>query len=97
MIVKKFSLLIPIIILTILNGCNHNPETESDQTSETDTLIVVTQHQFDANGMVLGSIEKKLFEERLSANALVIPLSDGYARVSSPIGGVVKNINIKNG
>lgn len=77
----------------ILSSCNDKQETIEEESN----LIEITNQQFITDSMQLGKTETRLFENTIKCNGIIETLPNGMAKVSAPIPGVVKNINISNG
>jgi len=66
--------------------------TTQDQ-NESDSLITITQAQFDAMGMALGVPQQVTFRETVKVNGKVVASVNGQAQITSRVSGTVKSIH----
>jgi cobalt-zinc-cadmium efflux system membrane fusion protein len=59
--------------------------------------IEISNQQFTINGMQLGKVEKRVFENVVKSNGIIIPLPNGSAKVNAPINGLIIRVNCNNG
>ena len=90
----KISQIIKILLIAgLLTACSGN-QADNEVTSN---LLEITKDQFQFNQMELGAVEIHTFESVVKCKGLIIPLKEGLAQVSAPVGGIVKNIYQSNG
>ncbi|MCW3785380.1 efflux RND transporter periplasmic adaptor subunit [Plebeiibacterium sediminum] len=82
------------IIFLVMSSCS--TKTSVDENSDTD-LIEITKDQFQSEKMLFGKPEQYLFEEKVHFTGKIVPKTNGMAKISVPVGGIVKNINIQPG
>ncbi len=93
-ILKTLSFVLILIAVTLfLISCAEKQKPEEKQSG----FIEISGEQFIGEGMELGEIQLKVFEKLIKANGTIVPQSEGVARVSPPVSGLIKKINCHNG
>jgi len=95
----KVRLVLQIIFLSslLINGCKQSNETSADTSAENADLITVNLTQFETAGMVIGSLEKKIFSETVNVRGMISAPPNGMAGVSSFVTGNAGRIFINIG
>ncbi len=76
-----------------LISCGKKSAGTTQSQEESDSLITITQAQFDAMGMVLGEPQQTTFREMVKVNGKVIASVNGQAQITSRVSGTVKSIH----
>lgn len=96
-----FLRLIVLIAMLFVFGCGKDKETEQtaveEEHHEDETVVTITKKQFDAINVELGKIEEKNLTDLLRASGFLKVPPQNKANVTSPMGGVVKRILVKEG
>ncbi len=71
-------------------------KTPIEENTDTD-LIEVTRAQFQSENMSFGITEQYLFKEKVHFTGKIVPKTNGIAKISVPIGGIVNDIFIQPG
>lgn len=74
-------------------SCKGTKEAPGLETS----LIEITGKQFVTDGMNLGQIENKAFENIVKSAGTIVPLSGGKAMAGSPLPGIIRSVLCRNG
>jgi len=86
-----------IFVISILNCKNvepvHRTDVQEDLNPE-DTVIELSNEQFEENAMTIGSLEEKSFPELVQANGLIDVPPANRAVVSATMGGYIKNTHL---
>lgn len=61
------------------------------------SFVEITKKQFTNDGMQLGKMEARVFENIIKCNGTIVPLPDGRATINAPLSGIVKHIRCQNG
>ncbi len=77
----------------MLFACGNNLENPDKKTD----FIEISNQQFTSNDMQLGKADKRVFENIVKSNGMIITLPGGNAKVNAPINGLISNIYINNG
>ncbi|MGB5203366.1 MAG: efflux RND transporter periplasmic adaptor subunit [Eudoraea sp.] len=86
-----------IFVISISNCKNVEPEHRTDVQEDLnpeDTVIELSNEQFEENAMTIGSLEEKSFPELVQANGLIDVPPANRAVVSATMGGYVKNTHL---
>lgn len=91
--------LLVMLFFPLLQSCNNSNEASDTEESgiEASTEIIISKQQFESGGMNLGDPTPHVFQQSIKANGYVAPSMSGWAKVSVPIPGRVKEINFKLG
>jgi cobalt-zinc-cadmium efflux system membrane fusion protein len=76
-----------------LISCGKKSAGTTQSQEESDSLITITQAQFDAMGMVLGEPQPTTFREMVKVNGKVIASVNGQAQITSRVSGTIKGIH----
>lgn len=95
--IRRMKYLLPLIVigsLLVLPSCKNNDQaSQADVTgSESSSEIIISKQQFESGGMKVGDPAPHIFSQTIKANGYVSPSPSGWAKVSSPISGRVKQI-----
>ena len=82
------------MMFLILYSCSTKTPVEEDSDSD---LIEITKVQFQSENMAFGKTDQYLFKEKVHFTGKVVPKTDGMAKISVPIGGIVNDIFIQTG
>ncbi len=83
-----------LIILTISISCSNKSDNSTEQTNN---LIEISSEQFDSEKMQVGKFEDMIFKSIVLLNGQVFAQTNAISQVSTPVGGIVENINFKYG
>ncbi len=93
-IFKALSFVLILIAVTLfLISCAEKQKPEEKESG----FIEISGEQFLGEGMELGEIQLRVFEKLIKANGTIVPQSEGVARVSPPVSGLIKKINCHTG
>lgn len=81
-------------ILLISTSCSNESNLSEEQTNK---LLEVSSEQFVSEKMEIGSIEDVDFKFIIRLNGQVFAQTNAISQVSTPIGGIVENINFEHG
>ncbi len=97
----KFSFIVSLLVifLTALTGCeeNQNQSEEMHTAPAEEHTIHLSQEQFDANEMRLGTVTEKNFAEFIHTSGMIGVPPKYQASVSTLFGGYVNGLNLING
>lgn len=79
-------------IPVVLSCSGNSNEKVAEVAEKSDSLVIVSNAQFEAMKMQLGDAKKAKFNEVITAQGVIEPKPDGLAQVTSPINGIVKSI-----
>lgn len=82
-----------LLIAGLITACSGS-QAENELTSD---LLEITSDQFQFNQMELGAVDTHTFESVVKCKGLIIPLKEGLAQVSAPVGGTIKRLYQSNG
>ncbi len=91
---RFFFFIVPLLIFTACSGGNGGEQAEAVTDSE---HLQITQDQFNANNMKLGSPTTHNFENIVECNGYITAPPNGMANISTQIGGIVKSIKLSPG
>jgi cobalt-zinc-cadmium efflux system membrane fusion protein len=80
-----------------LASCNHNNNKNEISTETPDDLISITEEQFFTNNMAIGEPSKMQFDELVECTGNIVIEPSGTFMISTPIPGLVKRIECKEG
>ncbi len=89
----RIYILLTSALLLCLPGCReggNTPESAVTAAENPEEGILLSQEQFEGNGMVLGNMEKKSFPTTIRANGMIDVPPENRAVVSATMGGYVK-------
>lgn len=92
--IKYFSLFILCTITIIFASCGNktnNPQVDASAYVDS-ALVFITNEQFNAMGMELGTLQTIPFRETLQVNGNIVSSTKGEAQITSRIAGTVKSI-----
>lgn len=79
--------------LPVVLSCSGNRnENVPEVLDKSDSIVIVSNAQFEAMKMQLGDVKKAEFSQVITAQGVIEPKPDGLAQVTSPINGIVKSI-----
>ncbi|MAU14904.1 MAG: efflux transporter periplasmic adaptor subunit [Muricauda sp.] len=82
-------------VLLLVIGCGNKNSTDSTSEEQAETSeIIVTQDQFDANGLMLGTMEKRTFPKIVEASGMIDVPPENRASVNAFMGGFVKSTSL---
>ncbi len=79
--------------LILLTAC----VTQKEPDREDPGRVVITDQQFTGDRMQLGQADTILFEKIVKCNGEVVPLPEGMAVISAPVGGIIQRISCRSG
>lgn len=79
--------------LILLTAC----VTQKEPDREDPGGVVITDQQFTSDQMQLGQVDTILFEKIVKCNGEVVPLPEGMAVISAPVGGIIQRISCSSG
>lgn len=83
------------LLLVTVTGCGNKNSTDSTSEEQVETSgILVTQDQFDANGLRLGTMEKRTFPKIVEASGMIDVPPENRASVTAFMGGFVKSTSL---
>lgn len=85
------------IILSAVLFLSLSCSTLTEKPEAVSETIEISKDQFEANSMLLGKIEDRIFENTVKVNGLVTSPPTEIAKVSATLGGYIKNIFFENG
>lgn len=89
---------ITIYILLILSILSCKDKTIKEEGgNEASNLISISQEQFKADKMAIGSASIHCFVDEIDCNGFVKASPKGCAKISTPVSGIIKSINFKLG
>ena len=91
---------IPALITAIIiffTSCTNNTIVTDKKPEVEDNMILITQEQFNNEGMEIGEISNHYFEDVVSCNGIISAPVNGIAHISSQFEGIVKTINYSIG
>jgi cobalt-zinc-cadmium efflux system membrane fusion protein len=71
--------------------------TPKEPDREDQGVVEITAPQFANDRMQLGQADSILFEKIIKCNGEVIPLPDGMAVVTAPVGGIIQRVHCRGG
>ena len=89
----KYFFLLLLSLSFSYQGCKQSAETE-EPIEVSEELIVVTNEQFESDGMILGEIFETKFSEDISCNGNIVAPAGEIAQVGIPLSGVIEKINV---
>ena len=91
---KMKSLYVIILLMLTFSACKEkNPATEE----QVNTAIELSKEQFSSEKIELGFIRKMLLEKRVHFSGKVVSTMDGLVIISSPIEGIVEEVEVYKG
>lgn len=94
---KNLNILIAIFFASFLIACQQKEIKNEINSNTSESLNIISQEQFTFNNMKIGSLKKQLFETSLACNGSLSAPTNGIAKISTPIPGIVKNIHFTIG
>ncbi len=85
------------VMLLLINACGNHSAIDDNSANEKDHLIQITQKQIASEGIEMGEPSNRIFDEHITCNGYIMAPSDGIAQISTPLSGIVKNINCSLG
>ena len=79
-----------LLTLLTLTACGEKKTAETETTEVGSEHVIVSQTQFETNGMTLGRLEEKLFPETISASGMIDVPPENRATISAVMGGYIK-------
>lgn len=83
-----------LTILTISISCSNKSDNSTEQAKN---LIEISSEQFDSEKMQIGKFEDMIFKSIVLLNGQIFAQTNAISQVSTPVGGIVENINFKYG
>lgn len=93
---KANRITIYILLILSLLACKNKTAQEEDG-NETSNLITISQEQFKADQMAIGSASMQCFEDEIACTGFIKASPKGFAKISTPISGIIKSISFKLG
>lgn len=95
---KQYQSLYSILfILLLVAACGKSTIENAGDVVDSEEYMRVTTKQIKAEGITVGGFETKLFEEFVKCNGYIKAPPNGWAKISSPVSGIVKSINYSVG
>ncbi len=83
--------IIYVSLIAVLTACGDTAPSGSNTIEEDDGLILITQTQFNSNGMQLGKLQEKQFPVTVAVNGSIDVPPENRAVVSATMGGYIKS------
>nr|WP_321415053.1 efflux RND transporter periplasmic adaptor subunit [uncultured Allomuricauda sp.] len=82
-------------VFLLLMGCGNKNNKESvSEEQEGETGIMVTQDQFDTNGLMIGAMEKRTFPKMVETSGMIDVPPENRASIMAFMGGFVKKTSL---
>lgn len=91
-----FSLSILTLFL-LFQACSEPVVQTENETNSNESLLQISQQQFDAENMKIGEVTMQSFNETVSCNGYLSAPADAIAQINAPISGIVQSINCNIG
>lgn len=84
------------ILIGLLSMVSCKPQDKSEVKNE-DELVEISQEQFVADNMLLGSVEKVAIYEKVNFSGKIVPKSNGIMKICIEVPGLIKSIYVNDG
>jgi len=79
-------------LLLLIQACSEPAVQTENETNSNESLIEISQQQFDAESMEIGGLTLQKFDEAVSCNGYLAAPADAIAQINTPISGIVQSI-----
>ena len=93
----KISKFLPFLTVLILTSCKSESETTSEEANSDREHFVITNEQFEHNGMELGEVTEKDFPNVIRTNGQIEVPPENLAKINVFEGGYVKRLPVLEG